>query len=53
MYYYKFGSFSIPSNVKEGLVVYGLVARGKGIRASHWMKYIKYIKYIKKFKYTL
>jgi len=35
-YYYKFGSFPILSNVKEGLVVYGLVARRKGFRASHW-----------------
>ena len=34
-HYYKFGSVSIPSNVKEGLVVYGLVARRKGFRASH------------------
>jgi len=33
-YYYKFGSLKF-GNVKESLVVYGLVARRKGFRAAH------------------
>jgi len=36
LYYYKFGSFPIQSNVKGGLAVYGLVARRQDFRASHW-----------------
>jgi len=45
VYHYKFGSFPISSNVEEGLVVYGFVARRKDVRAPH-LPYINiYLKF--------